>query len=291
MSNFEFEHDDDQINVSELVAQYEKSVNGEQAPFFDQDDYEVIIEYYEDMGRFEDALSVADRSLLQYPYSAMLLLKKAHIYFELKQLNPALELLDKAEIYDSSEIGIFLLRAEIFTFQSRYKEAITILHELLEKTEKEDLPDVYLQMCDVYEDWEKYYDVYSCLIECLKIDPNNEEALNRMNYCVEITDKFEDSIPFHLYLIDINPYNHFAWYNLACAYRGCNEYEKQSMRMNMYSQSMKMQITYFRILQSCILKTEHLPKHFPLLKKCAKPLRRMMKSFFFRENVMKHWAT
>lgn len=226
MSDFEFEHDDDQINVSELVEQYEKSVKGEQAPFFDQDDYEVIIEYYEDMGRFEDALNVADRSLLQYPYSALLLLKKAHIYFELKQLNAALELLDKAEIYDSSEIGIFLLRAEIYTFQSRYKEAITILHELLEKTEKEDLPDVYLQMCDVYEDWEKYFDVYSCLIECLKIDPNNEEALNRMNYCVEITDKFEDSIRFHQQLIDQFPYNHFAWYNLACAYRGCNEYEK-----------------------------------------------------------------
>ena len=226
MSSFEFENEDDPINVSELVAQYEQSIQGAQTPFFDQDDYEVIIEYYEDMGRFDSALEVAEKSLLQYPYSSILLLKKAQIYFELKQLDIALETLDKAEIYDSAEIGIGLLRAEIYTFQSRYKEAVFILHELLEKADEEDLPDVYLQMCDVYEDWEKYYEVYNSLIECLKIDPNNEEALNRLNYCIEITDRYEESIPLHLRLIDLNPYNQFAWYNLACSYRGCDEYEK-----------------------------------------------------------------
>ncbi|MBK9328560.1 MAG: tetratricopeptide repeat protein [Sphingobacteriales bacterium] len=226
MSSFEFENEDDPINVSELVAQYEQSIQGAQTPFFDQDDYEVIIEYYEDMGRFDNALEVAEQSLLQHPYSSILLLKKAQIYFELKQLDIALDTLDKAEIYDSTEIGIGLLRAEIFTFQSRYKEAVFILQELLEKADKEDLPDVYLQMCDVYEDWEKYYEVYNCLIECLRIEPNNEEALNRLNYCIEITDRYEESIPLHLRLIDLNPYNQFAWYNLACSYRGCDEYEK-----------------------------------------------------------------
>ena len=144
----------------------------------------------------------------------------------MKQLDSALEILDKAEIYDSSELDIFLLRAEIFTFQSRYKEAIHILNNLLKITERDELSEVYLQMCDVYEDWEKYFEVYDCLLECLKTDPNNEEALNRLNYCIEITDRFEESIPLHRQLIDINPYNQFAWYNLACSYRGIDEYEK-----------------------------------------------------------------
>ena len=220
MSNFDFDNDNN-INVAELIAQFEQSVKNDHTPFFDQDDFEAIVEYYEEKGQFEQAMLAVEKSLQQYPYSSILLIKKAQVYFELKQLNLALEILEKAEIYDSSEIGIYLLRAEIFTFQSRYKDAIDILEKLLETSERDDLADIYLQMCDVYEDWEKYFEVYACL----KIEPNNEEALNRFNYCIEITDKYEESIPFHKKLIDINPYNEFAWYNLACSYRGVDEYE------------------------------------------------------------------
>lgn len=227
MSNYDFENEneDENINVSELVQQYEQSVKNEKTPFFDQDAFEAIIVYYEEKGQFENALEVTEKSLLQYPYSSILLIKKAQLYFELKQLDYALEILDKAEIYESSEIGIYLLRAEIFTFQSSYKEAVEILQNLLSTAELEELPDVYLQLCDVYEDWEKYFEVYDNLVACLTIDPNNEEALNRFNYCVEITDRYEESIPFHKKLIDENPYNQFAWYNLACSYRGVDEYE------------------------------------------------------------------
>lgn len=224
MSNFDFDNDNN-INVAELIAQFEQSVKNDHTPFFDQDDFEAIVEYYEEKGQFEQAMLAVEKSLQQYPYSSILLIKKAQVYFELKQLNLALEILEKAEVYDSSEIGIYLLRAEIFTFQSRYKDAIDILEKLLETSERDDLADIYLQMCDVYEDWEKYFEVYDCLVACLKIEPNNEEALNRFNYCIEITDKYEESIPFHKKLIDINPYNEFAWYNLACSYRGVDEYE------------------------------------------------------------------
>lgn len=228
MSSFDFEHEheDENINIPELVDKYEKAVNEEQAAFFEQDDFEAIILYYLEKGRIEEAFSVSEKSLQQYPYSSILLIKKAQIYFELKQLDKALELLDVAEIYESSEIGIYLLRAEIFTFQSKYQDAIDILNDLLANAEQEELSDIYLQMCDVYEDWEKYAEVYNCLVACLKIDPNNEEALNRFNYCIEITGKFEESIAIHEKLIDQNPYNQYAWYNLACTYRGMNLYEK-----------------------------------------------------------------
>lgn len=230
MSNFDFEHDneheDEYINITELIDKYEKTVNNAQIAFFEQDDFEAIIIYYQEKGRLEEALAVSEKSLQQYPYSSILLIKKAQLFFELKQLDKALELLDVAEIYESSEIGIYLLRAEIFTFQSRYQEAIDILNDLLPTAEQEELTDIYLQMCDVYEDWEKYNEVYDCLVACLNIDANNEEALNRFNYCIEIVGKFEESIPIHTKIIDENPYNQFAWYNLASSYRGMNDYEK-----------------------------------------------------------------
>lgn len=227
MSNYDYdENPDDQVNITELVERYERFTKGESTPFFEQEDYEILIEYYQVKGQLDYAMDVVEKALQQYPYSAVLLLKKAQIYFDLKQLSFALQTLDVAEIYDSTEVGIPLLRAEIFAFQSRYQEAVELLQGLIETAEQDDLPDIYLQLCDVYEDWEKYNEVYDCLIACLQLDSNNEEALSRFNYCVEITEKFKDSISIHKHLIDENPYNEFAWYNLACAYRGINEYEK-----------------------------------------------------------------
>src|SRR5689334_20674423 len=102
MSNYDFENDD-HLNVSELIALYEQSVKEENTPFFDQEAYESIIDYYEERGQLDNAIDVAEKALLQYPYSAMLLVKKAQVCFEMKQLDTALEILDKAEIYDSSE--------------------------------------------------------------------------------------------------------------------------------------------------------------------------------------------
>ena len=128
MSNFEFDNEDE-VNVLELVQQYEQSLKNNHTPFFEQDDFEVIIEYYEERNQFDSALEVAEKSLLQYPYSSILLLKKAQLFFEMKQIDASLEILEKAEIFDSNELGIYLLRAEIFSFQSKYKEAIFILED------------------------------------------------------------------------------------------------------------------------------------------------------------------
>lgn len=225
MSGFDFDNED-KPDISLLVEQYEDSLKRNRAAFFDQDDYESIVEYYEDRGLFEEALKVSEIALEQHPFSSILLIKRAQLFFQMKQCDQALELLDRAELFDASEIGIFLLRAEIFTFQSRYKEAIDILDSWESRAEAEDLPDLYLQFCDVYEDWGKYYEMFDYLQKCLRTDPGNDEALNRINYCTEIIQKFEESAAFHRELLDEDPYNFYAWYNLGCACRGLEQYDQ-----------------------------------------------------------------
>ena len=54
MSNFDFDNDNN-MNVAELIAQFEQSVKNDNTPFFDQDDFEAIVEYYEEKGQFEQA--------------------------------------------------------------------------------------------------------------------------------------------------------------------------------------------------------------------------------------------
>ena len=68
--------------------------------------------------------------------------------------------------------------------------------------------------------------VISSLKSCLEIDNENEEALNRIWFSVELTESYEESIDFHQKLIDSNPYNDLAWNNLGHAYKGLKLHEK-----------------------------------------------------------------
>jgi tetratricopeptide (TPR) repeat protein len=138
----------------------------------------------------------------------------------------ALKLLDKAEIYDSSELGIFLLRAEIFASQGHYRMAIELLKEKASTVPDPDYIDIQLMMADIYEDFEQYNEVFDCMVRCLSKAPEDEEALDRINYTVEITERFVESIELHKKLSDDFPYNELIWYNLSCAYKGAGKIEE-----------------------------------------------------------------
>lgn len=224
MEDFEFEFEKED-GLFSLIERYESAQRNNKQLYFDQEAYETIIDFYLDTNRNEEAMKVTDLALSQYPYSAYLWLKKAQGLFEMKKCNQAIEILDKAAMYDSSEIGITLLKAEILAFQGNYMPAIELLKQQEEQViDSTDIIDINLLKADILEDCEKYNDVFECLITCLKIDPENEEALERINYCTEITERFEESIKLHQKLADDYPYNEFIWYNLASAYRGAKQF-------------------------------------------------------------------
>ncbi len=225
MDGFEFD-DEREEGLFSLIERYEQSQKENISTYFDQDAYETIIDYYLDFNRMEDAKRVIDIALEQYPNSTYILLKKAQLLFDMKMPAAALKLLEKAEVYDSSELGIFLLRAEIFAFQGNYKSAIALLEDKALTVSNPDYIDIQLLMADIYEDFEQYNDVFDCMMRCLEKAPEDEEALDRINYAVEITERFEESIALHKRLSDEYPYNELIWYNLSSAYRGVGKIEE-----------------------------------------------------------------
>lgn len=222
-----FEFEDEPIeNIHALVEKYEDAIKKHESLSLDPEKIERIIEFYEFEGNYRKAMQVADFGIEQYPYSSILKYKKAQLLYDIKSCEPALIYINDALTFDPTETSFLLLKSEILTFLSRYNEALDILFDLEAKADKEDLTDIYLQMADLYEDKEKYEKVFGCLKSCLEIEMDNDEALNRINYCVEILENYEESIELHKRIIDESPYTYFAWYNLAAAYAGIHLYEK-----------------------------------------------------------------
>jgi len=213
-------------DVISLVAQYEEMEKTNSHHFLEESSFEQLIDFYERRKKNDRASKVADHAIIQHPFSAYFLVKKAQFLFNVKQFDQALELLDKAEVYDPREIQIYLLRSDIYVWMDDFKKAIAVIEYAMEFADKDDAGHLYLELADVYEEWEKYEQVYECLKKVLEHDAASEEALNRMWFCVQFAEKYKESAELHQSIVDKEPYSHLAWFNLAHAYAGLGEFEK-----------------------------------------------------------------
>ena len=225
MDSFEFDKEH-QKYIDRIVKRYEKSIKDNVSLFFDSEDFEALIDFYQSSRDYTKALSVVNQALAQYPFSSALLIDKAQILAEVKRFDEAIRILDKVALTDSTELEIYLTKADILTYQSKYHAAIKVLKDRIPHEEQEDVVFLYLQIADIYESWDKYDKAFEWLQKSLELDPDNEEALGRLNYCAKITEDYEESIRFHERYINNNPYSVFAWCNLSSAYAGLEKYDE-----------------------------------------------------------------
>lgn len=209
-----------------LVTRYERMLKEEGIGFFEKQQFTNLINYYEKQHQIDKALKVLDFAFEQHPYSATFFIQKAQILMEDKREAQALELLEEAELYDSSDTEIYLTRAEIFSSFSRFDEALATLEKVKLRISQSDTDELHLAYATVYEDMEEYDKMFNALEKVLAFDPENEAALERIWLCTELAERYEDSIILHNKTIDNNAYNHVAWYNLGHAYFGTKAYEK-----------------------------------------------------------------
>lgn len=223
---FEDENEEYRNNLDETIARYEEMIGKSQPAFFDIAELEDLIEYHEIRLDTKKAREVTEYALQVYPFSAVFMTKKATFLMQDQKHKDALELLDKAESIEPNDLGIYLLRADIYMSKSEHQKALQIVDAAMQFAEPVEIEELWLEKADIYEDLGMYDKVYECLKECLNRNPSNYEALSRMWYCVELAETFEDSIEFHKSVIDRDPYSYLAWHNLGTAYYYLGLYER-----------------------------------------------------------------
>ncbi len=213
--------------IVDLVKLFEESVKAKQQIFLEEENYEQIIQFYQENREYNKALQVIESALGQYAFSSFFFTKKAEILANQKKFAESLQVLEESERLDPNDINIFLIRSDIHLWEGRHAEAQEeVEYALSIATEKEDKCELYLELADIYEDQEKYNEVVEALKNALRLNPMCEEGLNRFWFCTELTEHFVESIQFHEELIELSPYSHLAWFNLGHAYAGLQEYEK-----------------------------------------------------------------
>lgn len=221
--DYEDEHTHD---IMQSVERYEEMVKTNNALFFDQTTLEELIEYFELENLPAKALEVCNYAIDIYPFSSYFILKKSALLMLHNKYAEASQWLNKLEAIDPSDISIYLLRADIHIQKSEHAKAVEVIHKAFELAGESEKEELCMEMSDVYEHWGKYEKVFEYLSKAIELNPDNDEALNRIWYCVELSHKYEESVEFHQKIIDRSPYSYLAWQNLGYAYFGLGMYEK-----------------------------------------------------------------
>jgi tetratricopeptide (TPR) repeat protein len=224
MSTYPYRQDREEIR--ELLEQFENLKKGLSHPYLEEDAFERIIDHYDAQEQLYKALEAARYGIERYPYSSPLLLRKADLLIATRQYHEALDVLDQAEILDSGEKDLFILRIDAYLALDWQDRAAAVLDEVLLRFEGDEKVDVLFELADVYDDYEQFDRVFECLKMILETDPNNEEALYKVCFWTDFTGRNEEGIRLHQQIINDYPYNELAWFNLAAAYQGIKLYEK-----------------------------------------------------------------
>jgi tetratricopeptide (TPR) repeat protein len=222
------DYSDDKQKETEIKAaieRYEEMLRRNKRYFFDQELLVQIIEHYDLADEGDKAMEVVDYAIELYPFSSELLMKKAQLLTDLGKYDAALKLLDKAASLAPTDTNIRLLRSDVLMLQNKYQDAVDELKEGLPYV-AEDADNYYMEIADIYFEWEHTQEAFEYLKKAIEINPNNEFALNRLWYLVDVTGNYEESIEFHKAFLAENPFSYTAWMNLSQAYYGVSLYEK-----------------------------------------------------------------
>jgi tetratricopeptide (TPR) repeat protein len=218
----QYEHED----LKELLKQYQNLRAGYNHSFLDEESFEKIIDYFDDIEELSQALEAAELGIEQYPYSSMLLIKKADLMIATRKYSEALFILEKAELLDGSDINLYILKTDAYLALDQQEKAVIILQNALKHFDGQERIELLFELADVYDDHEEFDKIFDCLKLILEQDPNNEEALYKICFWTDFTGRNEESITLHQKIIDDYPYSELAWFNLAASFQGLKLYEK-----------------------------------------------------------------
>src|SRR6185369_4136409 len=109
-----------------------------------------------------------------------LLIRKADLMIASRHYQEALKILERAELLDSSDINLYILKTDAYLALDQQEKAASVLEAALNYFEGDEKIELLFELADVYDDYENFDKVFDCLVMILELDPNNEEALYKV---------------------------------------------------------------------------------------------------------------
>ncbi len=205
------------ISPAELARRFQRLSKTDAELDLDEAALLDVVQHYRAKAMLDEALVVADRALVKFPYSSRLYLAKAKVLCELHVYEYALEVLDMAETYGPGTPQVRIQRAQVYAGLGMQEEAFAELDEF------DDTGDVVLKSmrslaeATIFEQMGRNGDMYFFLEQAIREWTGNDEAFELLWICTEVTARHAQTKALCEWVLNQDAYNARAWYNLGHA--------------------------------------------------------------------------
>lgn len=218
--------DDNEDNISAIIANYEKNLKENTIQYFDVDDYIALIDYYILSSKINKANIALSIGLSQHPNALDLIQKKAEILTLDNEYNDALEIVEQLEPL-KNDTDLFLLKGNILNNLNKLNDAKNAFEQAIRiEDNQEDLLDIYFKIGLSFQQVNKYKEAVKYHKSLFDLSPTHEENLFELAYCYEQMNIPDLCIKYYNIYLDENPYSEKIWYNLGIIYNKKKDYKK-----------------------------------------------------------------
>ncbi len=221
---------EDNYVLNRLISAFE-SKDDETHAYFEDKELLQILTFYENELDYGKALEVAQHGLNQYAFNSDFYLSKARVLLLMEEFEEALTTIEDGLAIAPNEMELELLKIHTQTEAGNLLPAKKLISKLITNAKGEDRVDLLICQSYIFEKEKDFEGMFNALKKALMIEPNQDRALEKIWIAVEICKNYKESILLHKYIIDRNPYNHRAWYNLGHAYACLGEYPESIMSL------------------------------------------------------------
>jgi len=214
------------VSLINLVSDFENDFDNGNVGYLDEKSFYQILDYYEDEYCFDRALEVVDIAIDQYKYRSEFYIIKARLQLNSQKVSDCIKTLEIAENIAPYEREISIIKIRALAILKRFKDAFAIVESIEEFSTKTEKAELLVGESYIYEYMKDYNRMYSCLTQAVKLDCKNEEAMERIWVSVELSRNYKESVKLHTEIIERDPYNYQAWFNLGHGYSCLNRYEQ-----------------------------------------------------------------
>lgn len=211
---------DDYLNDDEalgLLKRYHEMRTASKVLFFDQFEFEGIIEYYLNEYNYKEAMEAAVLALQQHPDSSVIKIKFIQILIETGKPSRALRMIRQIEKAEVSNYQIWLFRGIALHITGKYKEAVSNFdHAIQLCTESKD--EVAYVISQSFIQTHQYYPANRYLLLSYRFNRKNMLTLYDLALNYERLDMPERSMKFYHEFLDEDPFAEHVWNNLGLLY-------------------------------------------------------------------------
>ena len=195
------------------LSKFELMLKTNSVYFFDSNEFEEIILFYVDNGKFSLAKKALNLGLEQHPTSVAMKLIQVELLILDDKLDKAEKILDQLVEIEPSNEEVFIQKATIYSKRGDHRQAVDNLKTalLLADEDAEILSLIGME----YLFLEDFDTARLNFAKSLEVEYENYSSLYNVIYCFDMMKKHDEAIEYLNEYIEKDPYSEIAWHQLG----------------------------------------------------------------------------